>query len=346
MKINFKIILINSLAIALFLSIPIISSPDFDYTLKVFGVEPFQKVLLAYILVVIFFYAHYFILLPKFFQQKKYFSYGLSLLLGLLAISSVELISFHPHDFSTKHVHHHDFGKFKDQNRIGMSIISSIVPYAFAIMTSFILYLNKKSQKIELDKYQTEVKNLKYQLQPHFLFNSLNNIYSLSITNPDKTPYYIQKLSEILRFLLLSNNAEKVSLKDDLQFCRQFIDLQKLRYDERVEKWEIIFNEVDHKYFISPFLLIPLIENVFKYGVLPDQPSPIYIEIGMKDNVFFLKTKNSKHNIMNSNLLSSQKLGLSKTKERLNLLYPSKHTIKVVETDDDYELELNIQLSE
>jgi LytS/YehU family sensor histidine kinase len=221
--------------------------------------------------------------------------------------------------------------------------LPSIAPFFIMILFSIVLYLNRKTKQIELDKYQIELHNLKYQLQPHFLFNTLNNLYSISILEPEKTPKYILQLSEILRHILLNDTSEQVTLKDDLKFCREYIALQSLRF-EQMDNWNIQFPENTEKLVISPFILIPLIENVFKYGIHPDKPSPIEISLSVEQNTLHLKTWNNKHFSNSNSLLSSEKIGLIKTRERLELIYPGLHKMTILDSEKTFEVQLSIQL--
>lgn len=213
-----------------------------------------------------------------------------------------------------------------------------------ALLFSISLGLNQKAKQIELDKYQAELQNLKYQLQPHFLFNSLNNIYSISIIEPEKTPKYILELSEILRYLLKTDESLEVQLNDDLRFCKQYIDLQKLRFEDD-DNWTIDIPEFSSTLQIPPFLMMPIIENAFKYGIHPDKNSPIKIEVHLNENKLHLTTFNRKNNHSGENLLLTQSLGLTKTRERLNLLFPDKYQLNIRETKYEFQVDLLIELS-
>jgi LytS/YehU family sensor histidine kinase len=221
--------------------------------------------------------------------------------------------------------------------------LNVLVPFLIALLFSISLGFSRKTKQIELDKYSTELQNLKYQLQPHFLFNSLNNIYSISILEPQKTPNYILELSEILRYLLKTDGAVTVNLTDDLRFCKQFIDLQKLRFENN-SGWTIAISDETTNAQIAPFLMMPIIENVFKYGIHPDKDSPIEIKAHITENVVSLTTFNLKNNQAGENLLLTQGLGLTKTKERLNLLFPGKHHLVIQENEQDFHVYLEIKL--
>lgn len=345
MKLSWKVLLVHLLLILLFLSIPVISSPDFDYSLDIFNAPPFRRVFTGYLLVIGFFYANYYLILPKYFFEKQYILYAFWICLSLALIILLDFLLFpdrrpgpmNPGGF------HGDDSFHRPPPFDFYPYINLIVPFLLALLFSVSLGLNKKAKQIELDKYQAELQNLKYQLQPHFLFNSLNNIYSISILEPQKTPKYILELSEILRYLLKTDGSLLVKLDDDLRFCKQYIDLQKLRFENDAD-WEIDIPEADPGIQISPFLMMPLIENVFKYGIHPDKDSPIRIRILSEGNILKLTTFNRKNNHAGENLLLAQKLGLTKTTERLNLLFPGKHQLKIRENEQEFQVYLEIEL--
>lgn len=345
MKFSWKVFSVHILLILLFLSIPVISSPDFNYTADIFRVPPFLRIFVGYLLVICFFYLNYYLILPKYFFEKKYGLYIFWVCISFVVIMISDYFLFPDsrplplgsEDFPANNQFHRpppfDFYPY----------INLIVPFLLVLLFSVSLGFNKKTKQIELDKYRAELQNLKYQLQPHFLFNSLNNIYSISILEPQKTPKYILELSEILRYLLKTDGSLTVLLRDDLRFCQQYIDLQKLRF-ENDSDWEIEIPAVESNIQISPFLMMPIIENVFKYGIHPDKESPIKIQILLRGNKVTLTTFNRKNNHAGENLLLTQKLGLTKTKERLNLLFPGEHRLEIQENAQEFQVYLEIEL--
>lgn len=345
MKFSWKVFSVHILLILLFLSIPVISSPDFNYTVAIFRVPPFQRIFVGYLLVICFFYVNYYLILPKYFFEKKYILYVFWVCISFASIIALEHFLFpnpRPIPFGAENFpgdkQFHQPPPFDFYPYINL-----IVPFLLVLLFSVSLGFNRKTKQIELDKYQAELQNLKYQLQPHFLFNSLNNIYSISILEPQKTPKYILELSEILRYLLKTDGSLTVHLNDDLRFCKQYIDLQNLRF-ENDSDWEIEIPSTESDLQISPFLMMPIIENVFKYGIHPDKESPIKIRIRLDGNKMKLTTFNRKNNHAGENLLLAQKLGLTKTKERLNLLFPGKHRLEIEENASDFQVYLEIEL--
>jgi hypothetical protein len=344
MKFFLKTFLAHLLLVLLFISIPVISSPDFNYSLDLFKVPPFLQNFIGYVLITGFFYLNYYYLLPRYFFRKKYVSYGIGVLICFLLIFGLDFLLFREPAHTPEPFFNPGFRKQPGPLFDFHILINLLVPFLLVLLFSLSLGLNRKTRQIELDKYQAELQNLKYQLQPHFLFNSLNNIYSISILEPQKTPGYILELSEILRYLLKTDGSLIVQLNDDLRFCKQYIDLQKLRFEDN-NNWTILIPEAPSELQIAPFLMMPLIENVFKYGIHPDKDSPIRIEVQVIKNSVRITTFNRKNNHSGEHLLLNQGIGLQKTKERLDLLFPGRHQWKIEETEQDFRVDLEIELT-
>ena len=194
-------------------------------------------------------------------------------------------------------------------------------------------------QQLVIDKKQAELNLLRNQLQPHFLFNALNNL--LSMVNPSKNPKLINsfdKLSQLLRFLIEDNKAEKITSTKEIEFLKNYIELQKLRFNE--DELNIIFNV--HGQFnsqkVEPGLFIPFVENAFKYGTEPEKPVTINIEFDLSniDSIKFI-IKNQVM-MLNSNGVGT---GIEVSRKRLDLIYPDKHKL-AISKDDDFVVQLTI----
>lgn len=346
MQATWKTIVLHLLLVGLFLSVPVLSSPDFDYSPAIFRVKPFLRNFTGYVLVTAFFYVHHYTLFPLLLERRKRLSYFLAVVGSFLVLAALQ------HAFFTEFVQpaRPDFPVPSDiqvrqapfPDSALMSYASLFIPFTLVWLISVALGLNRRAREAELNRYRTELQNLKYQLQPHFLFNSLNNIYSISIIRPEETPHYILQLSELLRYLLDTEHLQNVLLYDDLQCCRQYCELQRLRHGKSTDDWEIAWPENCGNRHIAPFLLIPLIENAFKYGVHPEKPSPLRIIVSVDKNAVVLETFNKKNVQEAKPLITRGKLGLTKTKERLGLLYPGNYDLHITETDDAYSLTLTL----
>lgn len=346
---KWKIILLHVVLIVLFQSIPILSSPDFDFSTRVFSVQPFLRNFFGYSLIICFYYLHAFLLLPNLFEKGKKIVYTLSVLLGFVAISMV-IDAFFPNSspLETNFIPpKENFPMPPARNWFNewFQFLGLLAPFLMIVLFSHALHLAKKSRQMELDKAEAELQNLKYQLQPHFLFNSLNNIYSVSIIDPSKTPNYILNLSELLRYLLKTEHLQWVELEQEVHFCQQYIALQQLRYGKKDRNWKISWPSKDEMngIMIPPFLLLPFIENVFKYGVHPSELSDLKIKLKVDNLSIHFETENQKMNVLDHQLLSSQGLGLNKTKQRIQLLYGSLHHFEVKETETSFNVQLMLK---
>ena len=175
-------------------------------------------------------------------------------------------------------------------------------------------------------KLQTELQHLKYQVQPHFFFNSLNNIYSLVDTSPEKAKETIHSLSKLMRYLLYDTNAEKVFLSSEIAFMQRYIELMKLRTSAHANViYE--FSETDAPIMVAPLLFISLIENAFKHGIAPQGISDIRIMMRVIDKQILFETQNP-HIPKTTTDLSVSAIGLENIKKRLDLLYPGKYVFK------------------
>jgi len=187
-----------------------------------------------------------------------------------------------------------------------------------------------------------ELAYLKAQINPHFLFNTLNSIYSLAIEKSDYTPTAVVKLSGMMRYVLTESSTEFVSLEKEINYIRDFVDLQKIRLGDTAAVQFDISGEFLGKR-IAPLILIAFIENAFKHGVNPEEKSTIIIQIKVTDRNLFLLVKNKKVNSTSKSDLSNL-VGLENTINRLKLIYVSKYNLKFTDTAEDYSVELTIEL--
>jgi hypothetical protein len=200
----------------------------------------------------------------------------------------------------------------------------------------------KLRAETEKEKLYAELSYLKQQVNPHFLFNALNNIYSLSLSKSDLTTNAVLKLSSILRYMLYETNKKQVPLKDELDIISNYLDLQKLRLTEKVKVDYRITGNTRH-YLIEPLLLLPLIENAFKYGADNMHPSFINIHIRIARDNLSLDVSNTivQRPAKNDN---DNGIGIRNTQRRLELMYAGKHTFTMSEQDDIFDVHLSIKL--
>jgi len=206
--------------------------------------------------------------------------------------------------------------------------------------------VQKRNADLIYQKQQSELKLLKSQINPHFFFNTLNNIYSLVYQKSDKAPEAVMKLSQIMRYIIYETNTDNVELIKEINYIKSYIELMELRSSKKdLVNFEII-GDPENKY-IAPMLLIPFIENAFKHCDKKSQIPSIYIKINVFENSIELNVKNliKEKNKSDSNILLEEGgIGLKNVIERLRLLYPEKHVLKINKDSGYFEVFLHIEL--
>ena len=193
----------------------------------------------------------------------------------------------------------------------------------------------------EKEKIISELQLLKAQVHPHFLFNTLNNIYSFSLENSSKTPGMILKLSSLLSYMLYDCKAEEVLLEKEIEVMKNYIDLEKERYGNKIEISLNIEGDVKDKY-IAPLLLLPFLENAFKHGTSEQLERPwLSMDIAVKQHIMKCKIVNSKNEFV---LISEKGIGIENVKKRLAFLYPDNYELKISDEGEFYVVSLLIQL--
>lgn len=200
----------------------------------------------------------------------------------------------------------------------------------------------RKKDLIEAEKANTELSFLKSQVNPHFFFNTLNNIYSLAVVNSEKTAPAVMKLSHIMRYILTETQTEQVPLEKEIDFIKNFIDLQLVRLTDKVNVKFSIDGNIANKQ-IAPLLFIPFIENAFKYGVSTKENSEIEILLSVVNNQILFHVSNTivhAENLYNG----TTGIGINNVKRRLELSYPKQHSLKVGQFDNQFKVDLEINL--
>lgn len=236
------------------------------------------------------------------------------------------------------------FPRFGPQNdgSYHQMIFSSVLPFLFSFFSSLFIFRNIEKKELERSKAKAELLNLKYQLQPHFLFNILNSIYSLALLKSDDAPNGILKLSNVMRYVVQESSKDFVDLSKEIEYIKDYIALQLIRTDSSLD---FNYTEIgDLKNLkIAPFILINFIENAFKYGFNAEENSKISVKVIVQENILNFVVFNK---IVNTNVNeeNSLKVGLKNTFEHLNQIYPEKHSITINENAEEYEVDLKINL--
>jgi LytS/YehU family sensor histidine kinase len=195
-------------------------------------------------------------------------------------------------------------------------------------------------KEIEREKLNTELLFLKSQVNPHFFFNTLNNIYSLALTKSEKTASTILQLSSVMRYVISDAQANFVTLEEELEFLRNFIDIQLVRLTDKVKVDFTVNGSLDGKR-IAPLLFIPFVENAFKYGVSTKENTSIIFHFTVTENKIIFSSSNS---IIDTSSKETTGIGIANVKRRLALLYPDKHNLQIFNTGNTYSTQLEIQI--
>ncbi len=205
---------------------------------------------------------------------------------------------------------------------------------------SFVKSQNEK-KVLENANLNAEVNFLKSQINPHFLFNTLNGIYSQAHAKSEYTEHSILKLSDLLRYVLYESGEDKVDLSKDIQYLSNYIDLQKLRISQKVKiEYEVNGNTAGQQ--IAPLLLITFVENAFKHGISYARPSVIKIQLQIFEKTLTLLVSNP---VTETNSFAGGGLGLKNVIRRLDLLYPGKYWLDIVHNDHLHSVNLKINLN-
>jgi hypothetical protein len=301
----------------------------------------FQHFWLQLIFLAIIFYVNYFGLIKWFFSDKKlvYFLTNMALILVLIYFRNEIFDLFE--DGRTR--------GFRDKSppiglRYFIDFMIYLIPVAFSIAISSGKKMQKAEElKIEADniKLQAELQHLKYQLQPHFFFNALNNIYSLIDFAPDRAKQSLHGLSKLMRHLLYKTDVEKINLSEEIDFLNKYIELMTLRLNNNTKVFRS-FPEKIPDISVSPLLFISIVENAFKHGVSATQPSDISFKMEILVDEIHFTASNSNFPKSDTDK-SGSGIGIENLQKRLNLLYPEKYEFHSCLNDGMYIAEVKLK---
>jgi hypothetical protein len=211
----------------------------------------------------------------------------------------------------------------------------------FIIMVEWYRQANAIST-LEQEKTVTELQLLKQQINPHFFFNTLNNLYAMSLTQEKETPETILQLSELMRYVIYKGQEEVVPLKLELKYLQDYLDLQKLRLHKHLDL-QFTTDIADEDVLIPPLLFIILVENAFKHGIEPAGGVPfLHLHLSQKGKTIHFRCHNSQEK--DSHAIESGGLGLPNLRRRLSVLFPDQHRLQLLSSDHDYLAELSLEL--
>lgn len=308
---------------------------DYQYSLK--------SNLVEFAIHIIFVYGHIFYLVPKFIYSKQYKTYvGLMILiLGLVYVlrTTLNILLVTDEIWPESKFPTHIF----DIDHLLTVIIGEIYVISFVTAIKFVVeWFQEKKKNEELAQLQlnTELKYLRTQIQPHFFFNTLNNLYALTLKKSDNAPRLVLKLSDMMQYILYEVDTSNVNLLQEINHINNFLDIENLRFPDRIESEMDISGNID-EIMVPPLLFLSFIENCFKHGLKEEGKIVIRMTFEVtKNNYLLFKLSNSFDS--NTNEENKHGIGLQNAERRLQLLFGNNFNLQTNITDEMYNLFLKI----
>ena len=286
-------------------------------------------------------------LLPDYLITKRYLLFGLYSIYTLIILVFSAIFSIF---FALAFLTDFKFEKMTVLSKSSVFIITSICLVAIIVSAFKLLKLNLKQSnynseletkilETQLKLKEQELKYLKMQIHPHFLFNTLNTMYGFALKKADETPEMILKLSNLLDYLLYQVDKPFVSLEEEINHIEDYVSLEQMRFNDTLNV-TITKNISSDTIEVAPMLFIPFVENSFKHGAIKDGILDIKITIESNLNTILFKIKNSSSKVSNYN----DGLGLVNIKKRLELLYPNQYALNITNNDNDFTVDLQLNL--
>jgi len=315
-----------------------------------FSFNLLQKSVITNVFFAIAVYINLYLLIPKFLKQKNYVFYFFWLIVILSVTSlSIQLFFIYPfynllgsknEDFTTFNTNLHSAYFFSTLLYVGITSFLRLIKDWLSLQD-----IKLRLVKIEQQKLEAELKTLKGQLNPHFLFNSLNNIYSLALIKSDKVPELILKLSDLMRHIIYESKENYIPVEKELEFVNNFIELQRIRTSDKTKiNYQIVGKIPSAK--IAPLLFEPFIDNAFKHG-LPGSENSDFIQItfNFENPGYLLFNLENNYEEIYTKRNNNSGIGLENVKQRLKLLYqPDEFKLNILKIDHVHSVLLKLKL--
>ncbi|PRY12366.1 histidine kinase [Pontibacter ummariensis] len=288
-------------------------------------------ILVGFLFHLLIFYFNWYVLIPQYLARNRILLYIAAVLATLLAVAIIQA----PLDYYVFREYNPGLEALFMPERLLQyamgGLVTVFISSALKVTGNFIRN-ERRNKELETQKLMAELAYLKSQVNPHFLFNTLNNIYSLAYKQHPETPDAIMKLSLLMRYMLYESNDTLVSLEKEVEHIKNFIDLQRLRLREGTSIKFNIEGDLSNKR-IAPMLLMTLVENAFKHGLVSKNEIGIIMNLDVQDNSLTFNTIN---NTSSHKKREYGGIGLENLKRRLKLLYPNGHILKFQEKEGTF----------
>jgi two-component system, LytTR family, sensor kinase len=312
-----------------------------DFRISAMDFTTAVNILITIFLLAISVYINLLWLLPSFFAKRRFITFGALELLNIalfIAINYGISMAF----------------EGGSSNYMAEMIAEFLLVLIFLVITTFIKFTRDsialqdaelKIKEVERQKIESELQALKAQFNPHFFFNTLNSIYALSLDKSDKTPELILKLSDLMRYVIYDTRDDLIPMSKQLGFLESYIYLEKLRSDED-RSIELKVTGENKDILIAPLLIEPFVENAFKHGAREKQTNPyilVHVNLERNDRIEFTIENNKDPLTRVPGISATAKgIGLLNIRKRLELIYPGRHHLNILEAVDFFKVELTI----
>lgn len=289
-------------------------------------------------------YFNFLYLVPRYFIPKKLGLYLTFFSIAFLTILSLNIYSsFRINDWQHHFPDHFNTSRFiilVGSNMLFIVIFVSSLGFAFERFD-----LESKQKALENERLSAELNFLKAQINPHFLFNTLNNLYYLAYTHSENTTEVISKLSQMMRYMIYETNHDRVRLSQEIEYMENYISLERLRLNNQIPIHFTISGK-EREVIIAPLILITFLENAFKHGSGNNFPEAwIDINLGIQEESILFQIKNSKAEKVQSLQFEKPGIGLQNVKRRLDLTYPNKFELITADEPNVYSVQLKLNLN-
>jgi hypothetical protein len=332
-----------------FLAIPVFLFPHPPEEVGFLFSRPTQRDFIANALMLAFFYLNFFVLIPRLYVRRQFVVYALCVAACFLAITMLPSMltgrnPFQPATVLFQAPPQHN-GNWSPPLPPGSTLLQEIKHHIFlfiaVVLFSLFISIRQRLFQAQKDKLNAELSSLKAQINPHFLFNTLNSIYALAVKKDDQIANAVINLSELMRYVIKDAHNNKVALEKELNYISNYIDLQKSRLGNTARIEFTTSGNAQGKE-IAPLILITFIENAFKYGINPDEDSEIRMQINVDNADLHLQVYNKKVKTMHT--VEATGIGIKNTRERLQLLYQDKHQLTIVDNNAYFSVNLTMTL--
>ena len=291
------------------------------------------------------YFAIYF-LIPKFLLQRKYFLYIVTLIVSTLLAGAAERVFNHyivyPHFYPQYNPSEYSLFTPRFFN-MTMSVYTVVILASAIKILKYWIEERHRRMELEIENQSSELALLRNQINPHFLFNTLNNIHTLIQKDSERAADSLMRLSEIMRYMLYESNSTFVPLEYEIEYIRSYVDLQKLRLTNPENVRLEIYSSVNG-YQIAPMIFIPFIENAFKHSEKNSDSIPVFISLNADVNPIVFKVSNPIKDKNTGSLDSTGGIGLKNVERRLELLYSKKYQLNISQDNNIYDVTLTLSV--